>query len=70
MIRMTKDLTSVYKKYKGSWVAFDKDYSRVIASGKNASTVFNKAKKKTNKTPKLFKVPSNLTAYIGYVLHG
>ena len=62
---MTKDLTPIYKKYKGRWVALDKDYKTVIASGNSAKLVYQKAKKKSKNLPRLFKVPSSLTPYIG-----
>jgi len=30
---MTKDLTGVYKKYKGKWVAMDNGFKKVVVSG-------------------------------------
>ncbi len=62
---MTKDLTPIYKKYKGKWVAMDDGFSKVVVSGLNAKNVYNKAKSMGYDVPNLFKVPSNLNAYIG-----
>lgn len=62
---MTKDLTPIYKKYKGRWVATTDGFIKVIASGSSAVLVYNKAKRLGYKVPNLFRVPSNLNAYIG-----
>ena len=62
---MTKDLTSVYKKYKGKWVAMNDSFTEVLVSGKTSSFVFQKAKKMGYKVPNIFQVPSNLTAFVG-----
>ena len=62
---MTKDLTSVYKNYKGKWVAMDDHFAKVVISGKTSSFVYQKAKKMGYKVPNIFRVPSNLTAFIG-----
>ena len=62
---MTKDLTPVYKKYKGKWVAMDDRFVKVVVSGKSSSFVYQKAKKMGYKIPNIFRVPSNLTAFIG-----
>lgn len=62
---MTIDLTAIYRKHKGRWVALNENYSKVVASGNSAPQVYKIAKKKGYRIPKLLKVPSNLTAYIG-----
>lgn len=62
---MTKDLTPVYKKYKGKWVAMGDRFVKVVASGKSSSFVYQKAKKMGYKVPNILRVPSNLTAFIG-----
>lgn len=62
---MTKDLTPIYKKYKGRWVAMDDNFRKVIISGKTSSSVYESAKKMGYKIPNIFKVPSDLTAFIG-----
>ena len=62
---MTNDLTGVYKKYKGKWVATDDAFKKVIASGSTSSYVYQKAKKLGFSIPNIFRVPSDLDAYIG-----
>lgn len=62
---MTKDLTNVYKKYKGKWVAMDNNFAKVVLSGNSSSSVYRRAQKKGYKTPNLFRVPSNLNGFIG-----
>ena len=62
---MTKDLTSVYKKYKGKWVAMDDSFLKVVVAGKTSSFVYQKAKKMGYKVPNIFQVPSDLTAFVG-----
>lgn len=62
---MTKDLTPVYKKYKGKWVAMDDRFVKVVAFGKTSSFVYQKAKKMGYKIPNILRVPSDLTAFIG-----
>ncbi|KKR61573.1 MAG: hypothetical protein UU02_C0057G0011 [Candidatus Woesebacteria bacterium GW2011_GWA1_40_43] len=53
---MTKDLTPVYKKYKGKWVAMDDRFAKVVVSGKTSSFVYRKAKKMGYKVPNIFRV--------------
>ena len=67
MARMNevKDLTPVYKKYKGQWVALKDDEVSVIANGEKAKDVWEKAVKKGFKNPIIFKVPSKLMPYVG-----
>lgn len=62
---MTKDFTPIYKRYKGRWVAMDDGFAKVVVSGQTSSTVYQKAKKKGYKIPNVFRVPSNLNAFIG-----
>jgi len=42
---MAIDWTKIYQKYKGLWVALEKDEKTVIASGRTAKEVWEKAKK-------------------------
>ena len=51
------DLTEVYKKYKGLWVALDEKLGKVISSDKSAKTAYTKAVQNGHKKPTLFKVP-------------
>lgn len=62
---MTKDLTSVYKNYKGKWVAMDNSFVKVVVAGNTSSVVYQKAKKLGYQIPNIIRVPSNLNAYIG-----
>lgn len=61
---MNTDLTHVYKKYKGLWVALDSKLKNVLASGTDAKKTYEKAKRKES-IPTLFKVPENNLPYVG-----
>lgn len=60
-----KDLTPLYKKYKGQWVALKADEVSVISHGNKASDVRNEAAKKGFSKVILFKVPTKLLSYVG-----
>jgi Family of unknown function (DUF5678) len=60
-----KDLTPLYNKYKGQWVALKGDEVSVITHGEKAKQVRDEAVKKGFKKPILFKVPSKLVSYVG-----
>jgi len=62
---MNLDIKRLIKNYGGKWVAFNDSSSRVIVSGKRAEKVFDEAKKKGSKIPKLYKVPTEYLPYIG-----
>jgi len=62
---MTIDWTKICKKYKGLWVALEKDEKTVIASGKKAKEAWERAQKKGYKKPILFRVPIKIIPYIG-----
>jgi len=62
---MAIDWTKIYKRYKGLWVALDKDEKAVVASDKEAKKAFDKAQKKGVKVPILFKVPTEIIPYVG-----
>lgn len=57
--------SSIYKKYKGLWVALDQDEKTVLAAAKTAKEAFNKAKKKGYQKPILTKMPQALINYVG-----
>jgi len=61
------DLTHIYKKYKGFWVALDQDEQTVLSSGKNAKKVYEQALAKGFKKPILIKIPKEVVPYIGYL---
>ena len=60
--------SSIYKKYKGLWVALAQDEKTVLAAAKTAKEAFNKAKKKGYQKPILTKMPQRLINYVGYSL--
>ena len=62
---MAIDWTKIYKKYKGYWVALKDDEKTVIASGKTAREAWEKAKKEGYEKPILFRVPTEIIAYVG-----
>ena len=62
---MPIDVSPIVKKYKGMWVAFKDDRKTVVASGKTAKTVLERAKKLGYKTPILARMPNRVISYIG-----
>lgn len=62
---MAIDWTKIYQKYKGLWVALQDDEQTVIASGKTAKEVWDKAQNKGYKKPILTRMPDELVTYIG-----
>ncbi|MBI4153589.1 hypothetical protein HY503_01145 [Candidatus Woesebacteria bacterium] len=62
---MTIDITPIYEKYRGKWVAVDDSFKKVVNSGTNAKSVYKEAIKKGYTTPNLFKVPTKILPYIG-----
>jgi len=62
---MAIDWTKIYQKYKGLWVALDKDEKTIIAFDRVAKEAFRKAQKKGIKIPILFKVPTEIVSYVG-----
>ncbi|MBU1031879.1 hypothetical protein KKE03_03090 [Patescibacteria group bacterium] len=62
---MAIDWTHIYKKYKGLWVALKDDEKTVLASGKTAKSVWDKARKEGYDRPILTRFPSKLTSYVG-----
>ncbi|MDO8577064.1 MAG: DUF5678 domain-containing protein [Candidatus Daviesbacteria bacterium] len=62
---MAIDWTNIYKKYKGLWVALKADEETVLASGKTAKSVWDKARRLGYAKPILTRLPSKLTSYVG-----
>ncbi len=62
---MSVDLTNIYRKYKGQWVALDQKLVKVLSSNKNAKVAYEQAVKRGYKVPTLFKVPSKNIPYVG-----
>ena len=54
------DMTKIYRKYKGKWVALTSDEKSVISSGKTAKEVYDQAHKKGFQEPILMTVPKYL----------
>ncbi len=63
---MAKDWTKLYKKYKGLWVALASDEETVLGTGKTVNEAILKAKKKSDQTPILTRIPQTLSAYVGF----
>ena len=59
------DLSQVYKKYKGLWVA-PVNETEVISADKSVRKVVEEAKKKGYEKPLLFKVPKNDLPFVGF----
>ncbi|MEX2007590.1 MAG: DUF5678 domain-containing protein [Candidatus Levyibacteriota bacterium] len=59
---------TIYKKYKGLWVALAQDEKTVLAVAKTAKEAFDKAKKAGYGDPILTKMPQKLISYIGSAL--
>ena len=62
---MAKDWTKIWEKYKGLWVALDEDEETGLGAGKTVREALEEAKKKTDKTPYLTRMPEKLVAYVG-----
>jgi len=62
---MVKDWTKIYKKYKGLWVALDKDEMTVLSAHQTAKVALNEARKNGYKSPILMRVPTDLKAFVG-----
>ncbi len=60
--------SSIYKKYKGLWVALAQDEKTVLAVSKTAKEAFNNAKKSGYQKPILTKMPQKLVNYVGSAL--
>lgn len=66
---MAIDWTNIYRKYKGLWVALKSDEKTVVASGKTAKEVWDKAREKGFQKPILTRMPSKLLPYVGFGIH-
>ncbi|HUC87542.1 MAG TPA: DUF5678 domain-containing protein [Candidatus Binatia bacterium] len=60
-----KNWTSLFKDYKGQWVALEDDEITVISSGNKLPDVLRKATDKGFDKPIITKVPEKDVAYIG-----
>lgn len=66
-MKTNTNLTKIFNKYKGLWVALDESLHKVISSNKSADKVYKKAVEKGCKKPTLFKVPQENLPYFGFV---
>ena len=62
------DLTYIYAKYKGLWVALSSDEENVIGKGKSVQEAIREAEKKGFKDVYLFKVPTQMMSYVAHVI--
>ncbi len=66
---MPIDITKIFEKYKGRWVAFKEDEKTVIASGSTAKEAYEKALKTGYKAPILSHMPAELINHIWKFLY-
>jgi maltose-binding protein MalE len=66
-MKINTNLTPVFNKYKGLWVALDSSLKKVISADKNAEKAYKEALEKGYKKPTLFKVPQENLPYFGFV---
>ncbi len=62
---MPIEWTSIYRRFKGLWVALGDDERTVIASGKTAREAVDKAKRKGHPLPIIARMPDSLRPYVG-----
>ena len=61
------DMTKIYRKYKGKWVALTPDRKTVITSGLTAKQVYDEAHQKGFKEPILTKIPTEIAILVGLI---
>lgn len=66
-MKKNTNLTKIFIKYKGFWVALDDSLEKVISYNKNAQKAYTQALEKGYKKPTLFKVPQENIPYFGFV---
>ena len=54
------DMTKIYRKYKGKWVALTPDRKTVVASGQTLKKILEDAKKKGLEHPIVMQIPEYL----------
>ena len=62
----TRDLTTIFKKYRNLWVAFTDD-DKVICSGRTLDAVMLKARKKGYEEPVTMKIPDSRFEFVLHV---
>jgi len=58
------DMTKIYKKYAGLWVALNKDRTRALAAGKTAQEALQASQKKGFSNSIITKIPTENFEYI------
>lgn len=66
-MKMNTNLTKVFDKYKGLWVALDGSLKKVVSFNKKAEKAYKEALNRGHKKPTLFKVPQENLPYFGFV---
>lgn len=66
-MKMNTNMTKIFEKYKGLWVALDDKWNKVISANKDVEKVYKEAVEKGYKKPTLFKVPFENLPYFGFV---
>lgn len=61
----TIDMTKIYKRYSGMWVALDKSRTKALAKGKTANEALRASRKKGIRDPIITRIP---TENFGYIL--
>ncbi len=62
------DISKIAKKYRGKWVAFERDQKTVVVAADSAKEAYEKAKKKYSR-PILSFIPKDLVSFVGGVSH-
>ncbi|MCR4324620.1 MAG: DUF5678 domain-containing protein [Candidatus Curtissbacteria bacterium] len=57
---MAIDWSTIFKKYRGKWIALKDDEKTVIAAGETAVKALESAKKKGHQNPILVEMPKHL----------
>jgi hypothetical protein len=60
-----QDLTPIYEKNKGKWVALNPENGEVVVSSTSAKIAYKKSKSLGINVPVLFKVPKKHGIYVG-----
>lgn len=66
-MKVNTNLTKIFNKYKGLWVALDESLKKVISSDKDALKAYQEAVKRGYRKPTLFKVPRKNLPYFGFI---
>ena len=59
------DMTKIYKKYPGMWVALNETKTKALASGSTAKEALQASRKQGVRNPIITKIP---TENLGYIL--